>query len=135
MLQYSIASMEIFSSAAAAARDAASLRRLSSIEGNTAMNVGIIGASFAKAAYLPALRLIEGAQVTALASARMESARAAADQFAVPHVYDDWRRMLAEHTFDLVCIATPTVTHAPMVLAALDAGAHVLAEKPTALDA
>jgi predicted dehydrogenase len=99
------------------------------------MNVGIIGASFAKAAYLPALRLIEGAQVVALASARMESARAAAEQFSVPHVYDDWQRMLAEHTFDLVCIATPTVTHAPMVLEALDAGAHVLAEKPTAMDA
>jgi predicted dehydrogenase len=99
------------------------------------MNVGIIGASFAKAAYLPALRHIEGAQVLAVASARLESTRAAADQFAVPHAYDDWRRMLAAHQFDLVCIATPTITHAPMVLAALDAGAHVLSEKPTAMNA
>jgi predicted dehydrogenase len=99
------------------------------------MNVGIIGASFAKAAYLPALRLIEGAEVLAIASARIENARAAADPFGVPHAYDDWRRMLGEHQFDLVCIATPTVTHAPMVLAALDAGAHVLSEKPTAMNA
>jgi predicted dehydrogenase len=34
-----------------------------------------------------------------------------------------------------VCIATPTDTHAPMTLAALDAGAHVLCEKPTAMNA
>ena len=99
------------------------------------MKVGIVGASFAKAAYLPALRHIEGAQVVAIASARLSSAQSAADAFGIPHVYDDWRRMLAEQRFDLVCIATPTVTHAPMVLAALQAGAHILSEKPTAMNA
>lgn len=99
------------------------------------MKVGIIGASFAKAAYLPALKHVDGAEVVAVASARLDSARAAADAFAVPNAYDDWRRMLAEHRFDLVCIATPTVTHAEMTLAALDAGAHVLCEKPTAMNA
>lgn len=99
------------------------------------MKVGIIGASFAKAAYLPALRHVEGAEVVAIASARKASAEAAGAAFGVPHAYDDWKRMLAEHRFDLVCIATPTVTHAPMALAALDAGANVLCEKPTAMDA
>jgi len=99
------------------------------------MKVGIIGASFAKAAYLPALRHVPGAQVVALASARLESARSAAEGFGVPHVYDDWERMLASHAFDLVCIATPTVLHEAQTLAALAAGAHVLCEKPTAMDA
>ncbi len=99
------------------------------------IKVGIIGASFARAAYLPALRLIEGVEVAAIASARLESARAAADAFNVPHAYNDWQSMLSEHKLDLVCIATPTVTHAPMTLAALEAGAHVLCEKPTAMDA
>ncbi len=99
------------------------------------MKVGIIGASFAKAAYLPALRHTPGAEVVALASAHLDSAKAAADAFGVPHAYDDWKRMIADHQLDLVCIATPTVTHAPMALAALDAGAHVLCEKPTAMDA
>lgn len=97
--------------------------------------VGIIGASFAKAAYLPALRHTPDAEVVALASARLESARSAADAFGVPHAYDDWRTMLAEHELDLVCIATPTDTHAEMALAALDAGANVLCEKPTAMNA
>ena len=98
------------------------------------MRVGIIGASFAKAAYLPALRHTSGAEVLALASARLGSAKAAAEAYGIPHAYDDWETMLRDHSFDLVCIATPTVTHAPMALAALDAGAHVLCEKPTAMD-
>jgi predicted dehydrogenase len=99
------------------------------------IRVGIIGASFAKAAYLPALAHVPGATVVALASARLKSARSAAATFGVPHAYDDWQEMLRLHAFDLVCIATPTDTHAPMTLAALDAGAHVLCEKPTAMDA
>ena len=66
---------------------------------------------------------------------RATSADAAAAAFGVKHAYDDWRRMLADHQLDLVCIATPTVTHAEMALAALDAGANVLCEKPTSMDA
>ena len=99
------------------------------------IRTGIIGASFARSAYLPALRTIADVAVTAIASARLSSAQTAADQFGIPRVYDDWRRMLGEQEFDLVCIATPTVFHAPMTLAALDAGAHVLCEKPMAMNA
>ncbi len=97
------------------------------------MNVGIIGASFARAAFLPALRHVMGAEVVAIASARRESAERTAAAFGVPHAYDDWQQMLDAHPFDLVCIATPTVTHAPMTLAALRAGAHVVCEKPMAM--
>jgi predicted dehydrogenase len=99
------------------------------------MRVGIVGASFAKAAYLPALKHVPGAEVVALASQRMESAKATADAFGIPNAYDDWRTMLENHQFDLVCIATPTITHAPIALMALEKGANVLCEKPTALDA
>lgn len=99
------------------------------------INVGIIGASFAKAAYLPALRHTSGASVVAIASARAESARAAADAFDVKYAYGDWREMLEKHRLDLVCIATPTDTHAPMALAAIEQGAHVLCEKPMAMEA
>jgi len=99
------------------------------------MKVGIIGASFAKAAYLPALRHVPGAEVVALASARMESAQSAAEEFGVLHAYDDWEAMLEAHDLDLVCIATPTVLHEAQTLAAIAGGAHVLCEKPTAMDA
>jgi predicted dehydrogenase len=99
------------------------------------MKIGIIGASFAKAAYLPALRHVPDAEVVAIASARRTSAEAVAAEFGVPHAYDNWQAMLDGHTFDLVCIATPTVLHAPQTLAALARGAHVLCEKPTAMNA
>ena len=99
------------------------------------MKVGIIGAGFARAAYLPALAHVPGAEVVAIASGRLESARSAADAFGVPHAYDDWQAMLVDHALDLVCIATPTNPHAAQSLAALAAGAHVLCEKPTAMDA
>jgi predicted dehydrogenase len=99
------------------------------------MKVGIIGASFARAAYLPALRHVAGAEVVAIASGRLSSARAAAEEFGVPQAYDDWQEMLDRHHFDLVCIATPTVLHAPQALAAIAKGCHVICEKPTAMDA
>ncbi len=99
------------------------------------MKVGIIGASFARDAFLPALRHLPGVEAVAIASGRLDSARAAADKFGIANAYGDWREMLDRHSFDLVLIATPTDMHAPMTLAALDKGAHVLCEKPTALDA
>jgi predicted dehydrogenase len=99
------------------------------------VKVGVVGASFAKAAFLPALSHCEDVEVIALASARLSSASETAEAFKVPHAYDDWSKMLAEHELDLVCIATPTKTHAPITLAALEAGANVLCEKPTAMDA
>ncbi len=99
------------------------------------LRVGIIGASFARDAYLPAFRHIAGAEVVALASGRLESAKRAAEPFGIRAVYQDWQKMLDEHAPDLVCIATPTNLHMPMTLAAIKAGAHVLCEKPTAMNA
>jgi predicted dehydrogenase len=99
------------------------------------MKFAVIGASFAKAAYLPALRHVPGAEVVALASSRIESARATAEAFGVPKAYADWREMLDKHNVDAVLIATPTDQHAPMTLAALEKGAHVVCEKPTAMNA
>lgn len=97
------------------------------------IRVAIIGASFARDAYLPALQHIPQAKVVALASGRLSSAKAAAAPHGIP-AYDDWQAMLAEHRPDLVCIATPTNLHAPMTLAALANGAHVMCEKPTAMN-
>lgn len=98
------------------------------------LKVGVIGASFAKAAFLPALAQIPEAEVVALASARISSAEATAKQFKVPNAYDNWQNMLEYHRLDLVCIATPTNTHAPMTIAALESGAHVLCDKPMAMN-
>ena len=99
------------------------------------IKIGIIGASFAKAAYLPALKHIDNIEVTAISSARLENAKSCAEEFNIPKYYDNWKKMLDQHKFDLICIATPTDLHAPIAIYALERGAHVLAEKPTAMNA
>lgn len=53
---------------------------------------------------------------------------------AVVRSYDDAERMLREESLDLVSICTPTDTHVDLACAALRAGAHVLVEKPVALN-
>ncbi|NDJ62296.1 MAG: Gfo/Idh/MocA family oxidoreductase [Chloroflexi bacterium] len=98
------------------------------------MTAAIFGASFAREAYLPALAQIQDVEVVAIASARLESAEAVARDFNIPHAYADWRTLLDKHSVNLVGIATPVNLHAPMTLGALEAGAHVLCEKPMALN-
>lgn len=99
------------------------------------IKIGIVGASFAKAAFLPAFRLIDDVEVIAISSSRIESAKICAEEFNIKNYYDDWHKMLNQHKFDLVCIATPTDLHAPISMEALKKGANVLCEKPTAMNA
>ena len=99
------------------------------------LKIGIVGASFAKAAYLPAFNHIKGIEVTALSSFNLENAKNCAQEFNINKYYDNWELMLDENSFDLVCIATPTDLHAPISIKALKKGAHVLCEKPTSMNA
>lgn len=98
------------------------------------IRVAIIGTSFARAAYLPALRTIEDVEVVAVSSSKLTNAQAVATDFNIPHAYDDWRAMLDEHQVDLVGIVTPPIYHAEMTLKAIEHGAHVICEKPTAMN-
>lgn len=98
------------------------------------IRAAVIGASFARDAYLPALRTLPDVELVAISSARLESAQAVANAFNIPHAYDDWSAMLDAHELDLVGIATPTIYHAPMALKALQRGAHVICEKPMAMN-
>src|SRR5690606_420073 len=59
----------------------------------------------------------------------------AADRLGVPEVAEDWRDLVARDDLDAVAIATPPAAHLEMVTAALEAGKHVLCEKPFALNA
>ena len=94
--------------------------------------VVVVGGGFiARVAHLPAFRA-SGAPVDVLCSRDQDRARALAQQFEVPHVYGDWRQMLAEEKPDIVSVCLPAALHCEVTLAALDGGAHVLCEKPLA---
>ena len=59
-------------------------------------------------------------------------ARQRADEFGFETATADWRALVADPAVDVVSITTPTALHAPMAIAALEAGKHVWCEKPMA---
>src|SRR3982751_6056210 len=99
------------------------------------INIGIIGAGFARTTQIPGFRACEGARVMAIASKHRENAERVAREFDIEHVASDWRDIIARDDVHLVSIVTPPVTHKEMTLAALDAGKAVLCEKPMAMNA
>jgi predicted dehydrogenase len=65
-------------------------------------------------------------------SRRLDRARATAERFDVANASNDWRDVVNDPRIDAVIIATPPYLHHQMVIAALEAGKHVLCEKPMA---
>ena len=57
-----------------------------------------------------------------------------AEQYDVPHVFTDIKELLGSGTVDMVTICTPHPSHAGIVVAAAEAGVHVLCEKPLTID-
>ena len=121
--------------------DFASPRRLGepaaliSLQMKDTVGIGIIGAGFARTTQIPGFKNCEGARGVVIASAHRGHAEEVAREFGIAHVADDWRGVIERDDVDLVSIITPVVTHYEMTMAALEAGKHVLCEKPMAMNA
>ncbi len=70
----------------------------------------------------------------AIADPERRTGREAARQFGIPDVYDSHEALIARDDLDMVDVCTPTATHFELSWAALEAGKHVLCEKPVAFD-
>lgn len=94
--------------------------------------VGCNGIALQKA--LPSLAKIPEVAVTAFCDIAGERAQSAAKQYGAKGagVYTDYRELLLDKTLDVVYVCTPNITHAPITIAALEAGKHVMCEKPMA---
>ncbi|MDX6259342.1 MAG: hypothetical protein QOH84_1030 [Kribbellaceae bacterium] len=92
---------------------------------------GNISTSFTKDLAL----LGDEAVVTAVASRSLESANKFADEFAIEHRYDDYRRLIDDGYVDVLYIGTPHPQHYAIARAALQAKIAVLCEKPVTLTA
>ncbi|MCU0635081.1 MAG: Gfo/Idh/MocA family oxidoreductase [Gemmatimonadaceae bacterium] len=102
---------------------------------STTVHVGVLGAgAWATFAHLPGYLRDTRCKVVAIADPNRELARAAAEQFGIPTVYDSHEALLARDDIDLVDVCTPSATHFALTMAALEAGKHVLCEKPVAFD-
>jgi len=95
----------------------------------------IIGYGFiAERGHLPAYAASGDLEIVAVADTCAARREAAAKALPNARIYDDYRSLLAAEasTIDFVDISTPPYAHAEIALAALDAGLHVLCEKPLA---
>ena len=99
-----------------------------------AIRVGVVGVgAIAQIAHIPVLSKIRGAQLVALCDNDRPKARSLADRFGVPDVFTDIEDLLEFDELDAVVISTPNHLHEPHVLSALQAGVHVLCERPLAM--
>ena len=99
------------------------------------VRVGFIGAGFARRVQLPALAFVPGTKPTAIASGHRANAESAAREFGLAHVFDNGTELARSPHVDLVIVSSTPDTHARYAIAALEAGKHVLCEKPMAIDA
>jgi len=99
------------------------------------LRIGVVGTGFAKRVQLPGLRLVPGVEVTAISSGKRANADAVASEFGIPHVFDDGVELARSGRADLIIVSSTPLSHARYAIAALEAGRHLLCEKPLALNA
>ncbi|MFQ5408360.1 MAG: Gfo/Idh/MocA family protein [Anaerolineales bacterium] len=98
------------------------------------VRIGILGTGWGTRIQAPCFRLA-GMEITALGARTPEKAARVAHELDIPFYSADHRRVIERADVDLVSITTPPYLHAEAAVAALEAGKHVLCEKPTALNA
>lgn len=100
------------------------------------IRVGLVGAGgIARSSHVPRLRAIEGVEITGVVASSPASTRRAADELAIPTAYPTWQALVDDDAIDAAVIATWPYLHAPVTIAALRAGRHVLCEGRMAMDA
>lgn len=97
-----------------------------------ALRVGVVGLGFAGDTHLKNYLLQPGVEAVALAGKEAEKLRLLGETYGVPNLYDSWEDLVARDDLDIVSVCTPNHLHAPIAIAALESGKHVLCEKPLA---
>lgn len=97
------------------------------------LGVGIIGAGgIANGAHLPNYQRNPRVKIIAVADVDLERARTTAERWRVEAYYQDYRQLIAHPDVEAVSVTTPVFAHAAPAIAAMEAGKHVLCEKPIA---
>lgn len=97
------------------------------------IHIAMIGTSwYPDWMHLPALKSHARAHIAAICGRNRERAEELAHKYAIPNVFTDYQDMLHQGNLDAVIVATPDDLHYPITMAALEAGLHVLCEKPLA---
>jgi predicted dehydrogenase len=97
------------------------------------IRTAVIGTGFMGRVHLEALRRVENVDVVEVAATSLEKAHAAGAGYNTLNMTGDWHDVIHDPSIDAVHVATPNVSHFPIAKAALEAGKHVLCEKPLAM--
>jgi predicted dehydrogenase len=98
------------------------------------IRVGIVGVGFIGRIHIEALRRLGYIDVTALVSRKRETAEALAEELSIEKAYTSYEDLLNDKDIDVVHITTVNNLHAPMAKQAMEAGKHVLCDKPLAMN-
>ena len=99
------------------------------------IRVGIVGAGAnTRSRHIPGLRAQPGVEIVQVANRSAESSNRVAAEFNIPSTAPDWRALVDNPAIDAVMIGTWPYLHAPITLAALEAGKHVLCEARLAMN-
>lgn len=95
------------------------------------LGIALLGTgSIAERAFVPALQVVQEARLVAVLSRDKARGAAFAQQHGIPAAYDDLEALLRSPQVEAVIVATPDAMHEAQVIAAAQAGKHVLCEKP-----
>ena len=99
------------------------------------IRVGVLGAgAWARGAHLPGYRRDPRCRVVAIADSEIDRAQDAAREFDIPDAVANAADVVGRDDIDLIDVCTPSHTHFELAWSALEAGKHVLCEKPVAYD-
>jgi predicted dehydrogenase len=98
------------------------------------VRIGVIGLGIMGEQYTRIYRAHPLAEVTAICTRRRERLDEIGDKYGIHERYTDFAEMLAHAPIDAVCVATPDFAHYEPVKTAIEAGKHVLCEKPFTTD-
>lgn len=100
---------------------------------STALRWGVLGTAHINRRLLPAMRTARRSEVVAVASRDGQRAAAYAREWDIAVTHDSYDALLRDRRVDAVYVPLPNALHVEWTLRALDAGKHVLCEKPLAL--
>lgn len=94
------------------------------------MRVGVVGCGRVSRVHVKSLIQTGKCRVVSVCDLDNDRATALAKEYGIPRVYTDFSSMLRKEKLDIVHVLTPPQIHAPLSIEAMDAGCHVLVEKP-----
>lgn len=103
--------------------------------GSKELRVGVVGIGWAGQQHLMAYNGLDGVRIVALAGMEQDLRDSLQAEYSIPNAFADWKDMLEHGGLDAISVAVPTFLHAPIAIAALERGIHVLSEKPIARNA